>query len=212
MATKQQTSVVSSGVYLIAKALCGASITILVQRESRNAVVLALRACTLAVRGITIILQRESRNAVVLALRACTLAVRGITIIVLRASCTSPGIAPRRHPLPRRRGLLLVGGAVRYGAFGSFTQGRVRSFISAIDSFPEKDKSATVEHSIFGRLSARCFQENTFFFFFFIITFTSLPYSSEVLPSAIFWTSRGHRCRPFRPFTPPVRAFIFCRA
>ena len=26
------------------------------------------------------------------------------------------------------------------------------------------------------------------------------------LPSAIFWTSRGHRCRPF---SPPVRAFNF---
>ena len=33
--------------------------------------------------------------------------------------------------------------------------------------------------------------------------------SWEVLPSAIFWTSRGHRCRPF---SPPVRAFIFYRA
>ena len=28
----------------------------------------------------------------------------------------------------------------------------------------------------------------------------------EVLPSAIFWTRRGHRCRPFFP---PVRAFVF---
>ena len=28
----------------------------------------------------------------------------------------------------------------------------------------------------------------------------------EVLPSTIFWTSRGHRCRPF---SPPVRAFVF---
>ena len=31
----------------------------------------------------------------------------------------------------------------------------------------------------------------------------------EVLPSTSFWTSRGHMCPPF---SPPVRAFIFCRA
>ena len=34
-----------------------------------------------------------------------------------------------------------------------------------------------------------------------------MPLADRVaLPSAIFWTSRGHRCRPFPP---PVRAFIF---
>ena len=44
---------------------------------------------------------------------------------------------------------------------------------------------------------------------FFSITFTFQPYSWEVLPSTSFWTSRCHRCRPF---SPPARAFIFCRA
>ena len=39
-----------------------------------------------------------------------------------------------------------------------------------------------------------------------IITFTLQLNSYEVLPSAIFRTSRGHRCRPF---SPPVRAFNF---
>ena len=48
-----------------------------------------------------------------------------------------------------------------------------------------------------------------FFLFFFNLTFTFQPSSQEVLPSAIFWTSRGHRCRPF---SSPVRAFIFRRA
>ena len=50
---------------------------------------------------------------------------------------------------------------------------------------------------------------NTFF------CFSSLLLSSlarrRFLPSAIFWTSRGHRCRPFC-FSPPVRAVIFCPA
>ena len=46
-------------------------------------------------------------------------------------------------------------------------------------------------------------------FFVFFITFTFQLNSLEVLPSAIFWTSRGHRCRPF---SPPVRAFNFYRA
>ena len=32
-----------------------------------------------------------------------------------------------------------------------------------------------------------------------IITFTFQLNSWEALPSAIFWTSRGHRCRPFSP-------------
>ena len=31
------------------------------------------------------------------------------------------------------------------------------------------------------------------------IPFTSQLNSQEVLPSAIFWTSRGHTCRPFLP-------------
>ena len=42
--------------------------------------------------------------------------------------------------------------------------------------------------------------------FFFYITCTFQLNSSEVLPSATFWTSRVHRCRPFFP---PVRAFNF---
>ena len=52
----------------------------------------------------------------------------------------------------------------------------------------------------------------TYLYFFFIlllffnITFTFQPYSWDFLPSTSFWTSRGHRCRPF---SPPVRAFIF---
>ena len=41
-------------------------------------------------------------------------------------------------------------------------------------------------------------------FVFFNITFTSQPSSYEVLPSAIFWTSRGHRCRPFSPRYVPL--------
>ena len=45
-------------------------------------------------------------------------------------------------------------------------------------------------------------------FYFFIITVTFQPNSSEVFPSAIFWTSRGHRCRLF----PQVRAFHFYHA
>ena len=45
-------------------------------------------------------------------------------------------------------------------------------------------------------------------FFSLIITFASKLNSQEVSPPAIFWTSRGHRCRPF----PPVRAFNFYRA
>ena len=52
----------------------------------------------------------------------------------------------------------------------------------------------------------------TIFIFIFNITFTFQPYSWEVftfLPSTIVWTSRGHRCPPF---SPSVRAFIFCRA
>ena len=36
-------------------------------------------------------------------------------------------------------------------------------------------------------------------------TFTFQLNWEEVLPSAIFWTSRGHRCCPF----PPVRGLIF---
>ena len=44
---------------------------------------------------------------------------------------------------------------------------------------------------------------------FFIIPFTLQLNSLEVLPTAIFWTSRGHR---YRPFSPPARAFIFYRA
>ena len=40
----------------------------------------------------------------------------------------------------------------------------------------------------------------------FIISFTFQLNSQEVLPSAIFWTSRGHRCHAF---SPPVRVFIF---
>ena len=35
--------------------------------------------------------------------------------------------------------------------------------------------------------------------FFFFITFTLQPNSQEVLLSAIFWTWRGHSCRPFSP-------------
>ena len=48
-----------------------------------------------------------------------------------------------------------------------------------------------------------------FLFFFLIITFTFQLNSQEVLPSEMFWTSRGHRCRPF---SPPLRAFNFYRA
>ena len=44
------------------------------------------------------------------------------------------------------------------------------------------------------------------FFLFFVKAFSFQLNSYEVLPSAIFWTSRGHRCRPL---SPPVRAFIF---
>ena len=42
----------------------------------------------------------------------------------------------------------------------------------------------------------------------YLITFTFQLNLQEVLPSAIFWTSRGHGWRPF----PPVRAFNFYRA
>ena len=49
-----------------------------------------------------------------------------------------------------------------------------------------------------------------FFNLFLIVTFTFHPNAWEVLPSAFFfWESCGHR---YRPFSPPVRAFIFCRA
>ena len=48
-----------------------------------------------------------------------------------------------------------------------------------------------------------------FLFDFIIITFFFQPNSQEVLPSAIFWTSRGQRCRPF---SPSVRTFMVCRA
>ena len=34
---------------------------------------------------------------------------------------------------------------------------------------------------------------------FFFFTFTFQPNSWDVLPPAIFWTRRGHRCRPFSP-------------
>ena len=45
------------------------------------------------------------------------------------------------------------------------------------------------------------------YYLFIFITFTFFqPNLYEVLPSAIFWTSRGHRCRPV---SPPVRAFVF---
>ena len=41
----------------------------------------------------------------------------------------------------------------------------------------------------------------------FLLTFIfQYNISQEVLPSAIFWTSRCHRCHPFFP---PVRAVIF---
>ena len=40
-------------------------------------------------------------------------------------------------------------------------------------------------------------------------TFQLNSYNRRFLPSATFWTSRGHRCRPFPP---PVRAFNFHRA
>ena len=36
--------------------------------------------------------------------------------------------------------------------------------------------------------------------------FSGLTGMEESLPSATFWASRGHRCRPF---SLPVRAFIF---
>ena len=51
---------------------------------------------------------------------------------------------------------------------------------------------------------------HTFLFFSvsLLITVTFQLNSQGVLPSAISWTSRGHRCRPF----PPVRAFNFYRA
>ena len=39
-----------------------------------------------------------------------------------------------------------------------------------------------------------------------IITFIFQLNSQEVLPSAIFWTSRSHRCHPF---SPPVCALLF---
>ena len=42
-------------------------------------------------------------------------------------------------------------------------------------------------------------------FFFFGHHFYFQLNPQEVLPSATFWTSRGHRCLPF----PPVRAFVF---
>ena len=47
-----------------------------------------------------------------------------------------------------------------------------------------------------------------FFVPFFSSTFTRrlILNSEEVWPSAIFWTSRGHKCHPF---SPPVRAFTF---
>ena len=51
-------------------------------------------------------------------------------------------------------------------------------------------------------------RDPTFFFFFFYHHF-HFPAQLVVLPSAIFWTSRGHRCRPF---SPPARAFNFHRA
>ena len=44
------------------------------------------------------------------------------------------------------------------------------------------------------------------FFLFLVIAFTLQLNSYEVLPSATFWTSRGHR---FLPFSPPVLACIF---
>ena len=47
------------------------------------------------------------------------------------------------------------------------------------------------------------------FHFFLIVTSTLQLNSSGVLPSAIFWTSRGHRSRPFSPL---VRAFNCFRA
>ena len=40
---------------------------------------------------------------------------------------------------------------------------------------------------------------------FLIVTFAFQLVVVGVLPSAIFWTSRGHRCRPF---SPPIRASI----
>ena len=47
------------------------------------------------------------------------------------------------------------------------------------------------------------------FFFFFSHHFYVPAQLVGDLPSAIFWTSRGHRCRPF---SPPVRAFNLYRA
>ena len=44
---------------------------------------------------------------------------------------------------------------------------------------------------------------------FWIITFSFQLNSYEVFTLSVFWTSRGHRCRPF---SPPVRAFNFYRA
>ena len=61
-----------------------------------------------------------------------------------------------------------------------------------------------------GKLLASLYGHFFFFSFFSTsITFSSRPYSWEILPSTSFWTSRGHKCPPF---SPPVRAFIFCRA
>ena len=42
-------------------------------------------------------------------------------------------------------------------------------------------------------------------YFFFHLLYFPVSRLGD-LPSANFWTSRGHRCRPF---CPPVRAFIF---
>ena len=52
------------------------------------------------------------------------------------------------------------------------------------------------------------FPDGVWYLVFLFIIFTFQLTSQEVLPSAIFWTSRGHRCRPF----PPARAFNFYRA
>ena len=48
-----------------------------------------------------------------------------------------------------------------------------------------------------------------YLYLYFFITFTFQLNSWKVLPSAILWASRGHRCRSF---SPPVRAFNFYRA
>ena len=61
---------------------------------------------------------------------------------------------------------------------------------------------------LFGSLvGSDCYSSSAYYYIYIFFSSRLLSSSSRYcLPSPIFWTSRGHRCRPSPP---PVRAFLF---